>query len=341
MRQSDDVACVLNRTVAVVERQGRHMARLLDELLDISRVTHGKIELRKRVIDLCSLVRDTILANETVIRGREHHVITILGDEPLWIAADPTRLEQVLTNLLHNAVKYMEPGGTIHVSTLAEDDRVLLRVRDAGAGIAANDLPHIFDLFVQADRSLDRAQGGLGVGLTLVRHLVEMHGGSVSAHSDGTGLGSEFTVRLPLLGPPAITVAPPTVGTPAKQQRRIVIVEDNADAREMLQMLLAVEGHEVDSAEDGRDGLALIERVRPDVALIDIGLPLLNGYDVARTLRARSQGPPVLLVALTGYGQPEDRQRALAAGFDEHLIKPVNLDRLTQIMSRSPAATMR
>jgi signal transduction histidine kinase/CheY-like chemotaxis protein len=341
MRQSDGVAGVLHRTEAVIERQGRHMARLLDELLDISRVTHGKIELRKRVIDLCSLVRDTVQANETVIRGREHHVITNLGDESLWIAADPTRLEQVLTNLLHNAVKYMEPGGTIHVSTLAEDDHVLLRVRDTGAGIAAADLPHIFDLFVQADRSLDRAQGGLGVGLTLVRHLVEMHGGAVSAHSDGAGLGSEFTVRLSLLAEPAATVAPPPVRTVAKRQRRVVIVEDNADAREMLQMLLAVEGHEVDSAEDGRDGLALIERVRPDVALIDIGLPLLNGYDVARTLRARNQGPPVLLVALTGYGQPEDRQRALAAGFDEHLIKPVNLDRLTQIMSRSPAATMR
>jgi signal transduction histidine kinase/CheY-like chemotaxis protein len=341
MRQSDDVAAVLPRTEAVIERQGRHMARLLDELLDISRVTHGKIELRKRVIDLCSLVRDTVLANETVIRSREHHVITNLGDEPLWIAADPTRLEQVLTNLLNNAVKYMAPGGTIHVSALTEDERVLLRVRDTGSGITANDLPHIFDLFVQADRSLDRAQGGLGVGLTLVRHLVEMHGGSVSAHSDGAGLGSEFTVRLPLLGPPVITVAPPLVGNSAKRHRRIVIVEDNADAREMLQMLLAVEGHEVDSAEDGRDGLALIERLQPDVALIDIGLPLLNGYDVARTLRARNQGPPVLLVALTGYGQPEDRQRALAAGFDEHLIKPVNLDRLTQIMSRSPAATMR
>ena len=168
-----------------------------------------------------------------------------------------------------------------------------------------------------------------------------MHGGSVSAHSDGEGLGSEFSVQLALLDQPVATVPPPAVRAPAKRQRRIVIVEDNADAREMLQMLLSVEGHEVDSAEDGRDGLALIERVRPDVALIDIGLPLLNGYDVARTPAARCQGPPVLLVALTGYGQPEDRQRALAAGFDEHLIKPVNLDRLTQIMSRSPAATMR
>ena len=264
-----------------------------------------------------------------------------MADQPLWIAADPTRLEQVLTNLLHNAVKYMEPGGTIHVSTSADGDRALLKVRDTGAGITANDLPHIFDLFVQADRSLDRAQGGLGVGLTLVRHLVEMHGGSVTAQSDGEGLGSEFAVRLGLLGQPAEAAAPPPVGISVKRQRRIVIVEDNADAREMLQMLLSVEGHEVDSAEDGRDGLALIERLQPDVALIDIGLPLLNGYDVARTLRARSQGPPVLLVALTGYGQPEDRQRALAAGFDEHLIKPVNLDRLTQIMSRSPAATMR
>ncbi len=317
------------------------MARLLDELLDISRVTRGKIELRKRPIDLCSLARDTVLANETIIRSREHRVVTELTDQPLWIAADPTRIEQVLTNLLHNAVKYMEPGGTIHVSALAEDDRALLRVRDTGAGITANDLPHIFDLFVQADRSLDRAQGGLGVGLTLVRHLVEMHGGSVTAHSDGEGLGSEFTVRLALLGEPAVAAAPPPVDVSPRRQRRIVIVEDNADAREMLQMLLSVEGHEVDSAEDGRDGLALIERLQPDVALIDIGLPLLNGYDVARTLRARSQGPPVLLVALTGYGQPEDRQRALAAGFDEHLIKPVNLERLTQIMSRSPAATMR
>ncbi|HTU25970.1 MAG TPA: ATP-binding protein [Pirellulales bacterium] len=341
MRQSDDVARVLRRTEEVIERQGRHMARLLDELLDISRVTHGKIELRKSAIDLCSLVRDTVLANETLIRGREHQIVTELSDAPLWVDGDSTRLEQVLTNLLHNAVKYMEPGGTIHVSTRVEEDRAVLSVRDAGTGIAANDLPHVFDLFVQADRSLDRAQGGLGVGLTLVRHLVEMHGGSVSARSEGAGLGSEFTVELLRVAQPAVPTATRELRVTTKRRRRVVIVEDNADAREMLQMLLAVEGHDVDSAEDGRDGLALIERVRPDVALIDIGLPLLNGYDVARKLRARSQGAPVLLVALTGYGQPEDRQRALAAGFDEHLIKPVNLDDLTQIMSRSPAATMR
>jgi signal transduction histidine kinase/ActR/RegA family two-component response regulator len=340
MRQSGDVTRVLPRTAAVIERQGRHMAGLLDELLDISRVTHGKIELRKRVIDLTALVRDTVVANEPVIRGREHRVITDLVDEPLWIAADPIRLEQVLTNLLHNAVKYMEPGGTIYVSTLVEDDRAVLRVRDTGAGIAAADLSHIFDLFVQADRSLDRAQGGLGIGLTLVRHLVEMHGGSVVAQSEGEGRGSEFTVRL-TRSQSVQPAVPRSVDMPIKRQRRVVIVEDNADAREMLQMLLVVEGHQVDSAEDGRNGLALIERLKPDVALIDIGLPLLNGYDVARTLRSRSEGPPVLLVALTGYGQPEDRQRALAAGFDEHLIKPVNLDRLTQIMSRAPAATLR
>ncbi len=304
-------------------------------------MSHGEIELRSDVaVDLSALVRETVAANEPVVRGREHRVITDLVDEPLWIAADPMRLEQVLTNLLHNAIKYMEPGGTINVSTLIEDDRAVLRVRDTGAGIAAADLSHIFDLFVQADRSLDRAQGGLGIGLTLVRHLVEMHGGSVVAHSEGEGRGSEFTVRLTRTQS-VQPVVPRSVDMPIKRQRRVVIVEDNADAREMLQMLLVVEGHEVDSAEDGRNGLALIERLQPDVALIDIGLPLLNGYDVARTLRSRSQGPPVLLVALTGYGQPEDRQRALAAGFDEHLIKPVNLDRLTQIMSRAPAATMR
>ena len=268
-----------------------------------------------------------------MIRSREHRVVTELTDEPLWVAADPIRLEQVLTNLLHNAVKYMEPGGTVQVATSSEDEQAVLHVRDSGAGITAADLPHIFDLFVQADRSLDRAQGGLGIGLTLVRHLVEMHGGSVTAQSEGEGRGSEFTVRLARSQVAGSTVPTPS-SAPRKRQRRVVIVEDNADAREMLQMLLSVEGHEVDIAEDGRNGLALIERLKPDIALIDIGLPLLNGYDVARTLRARCQGPPVLLVALTGYGQPEDRQRALAAGFDEHLIKPVNLDRLTQIMSR-------
>ena len=196
MQQSDEVSAILPRTAAVIERQGRHMARLLDELLDISRVTHGKIELRKRVIDLSALARDTVAANDPLIRSREHRVVTELTDEPLWVAADPIRLEQVLTNLLHNAVKYMEPGGTVQVATSSEDEQAVLHVRDSGAGITAADLPHIFDLFVQADRSLDRAQGGLGIGLTLVRHLVEMHGGSVTAQSEGEGRGSEFTVRL-------------------------------------------------------------------------------------------------------------------------------------------------
>ncbi len=340
LRQSDDVAAILSRAEAVIERQGRHMARLLDDLLDISRVTHGKIELRKRPIDLSALARETVAANEAVIRDREHRVVTELDKEPVWVAADPIRLAQVLTNLLHNAVKYMEPGGTIYVKTAVDGDRALLGVRDTGAGIPPVDLPQSFDLFMQADRSLDRAQGGLGIGLTLVRHLVEMHGGTVVAQSEGEGRGSEFTVRLDR-SHPVVPTAPLPAEVSSKRQRRVVIVEDNADAREMLQMLLAVEGHEVDIAEDGRDGLALIERLQPDIALIDIGLPLLNGYDVARSLRARCQGPPVLLVALTGYGQPEDRQRALAAGFDEHLIKPVSLDRLTQIMSRAPAATIR
>jgi signal transduction histidine kinase len=334
MRQSADDARLLTRAEEVIERQGRHMARQLDELLDISRVTHGKIELRKDVVDLRELVHRSLDACQAFISVRQHRVTTNLAEQPLWVLVDAMRLDQVLTNLLSNAAKYMEPGGMIAISAHEESDGLVLRVRDTGSGIAAGDLPHIFDLFVQADRSLDRTQGGLGIGLTLVRHLVEMHGGSVSAASAGEGSGSEFTVRLPAAAAAEPRLVP-TVPPVAQRSRRIVLVEDNADARDMLQMLLSVEGHQVDIAEDGRQGLAMIQHVQPEIALVDIGLPLMNGYEIARTLKADSGRRP-MLVALTGYGQPEDRQRALEAGFDEHLIKPVDLDMLSKILARIP-----
>ena len=278
-------------TEAVIERQGRHMARLLDELLDISRVTHGKIELRKRPIDLCSLVRDTVAANETVIRGREHHVVTDLADEPLWVAADPIRLEQVLTNLLHNAVKYMEPGGTIHVSTLAEDDlRAATRARHRRRHLRRRPAAHLRS--VRAGRPLARS------GPRRVGHRLDAACATwskcMAAPSPPRATAKDWAANSPCgcrcSSQPAAVRRRRSRPYRAKRQRRIVIVEDNADAREMLQMLLAVEGHEVDIAEDGRDGLALIERLQPDVALIDIGLPLLNGYDVARTSACAQPG---------------------------------------------------
>ncbi len=337
MRQSAEDRQILCRAEEVIERQGRHMARLMDELLDISRLTHGKIELRRSVLDLRELIQEAVDACRALTASRQHRIVLELPADPLWASVDPTRLDQVLTNLLHNAAKYMGPGGTIHVSACVELGGIVLRVCDTGAGISAADLPHIFDLFVQADRSLDRAQGGLGIGLTLVRHVVELHGGSVTANSAGEGCGSEFTVRLAAAAPNPGRVKPVPAAA-ARRPLRVVIVEDNVDARDMLQMLLSVEGHEVDIAEDGRQGLALIQRVQPQVALIDIGLPLMNGYELARALRSDPGGQLPMLVALTGYGQLEDRQRALAAGFDEHLIKPVDLDALCKLIAQAPAA---
>ena len=315
------------RASDVIGRQVQHLARIVDDLLDVSRVVAGKVVLRLQPVDLAEIVRRVATLHGGPAGAR--HVISV-HTTPTWVSADPTRLEQVLTNLLANSVKYTPPGGEITVSVRRDGNQAVLAVRDTGVGIRPELLPRVFELFVQGDRSLERSAGGLGIGLTLVRQLVELHGGTVEASSPGAGRGSTFTVRLPVFAAPpdADDAARPATPAPA---RRVLVVEDNDDAREMLRNLLHLFGHEVHEACDGASGIEQARRVRPDAALIDIGLPGIDGYEVARRIRA--DVPGARLVALTGYGQPEDRERALAAGFDVHLVKPVDPEQLQRLLA--------
>jgi two-component system, sensor histidine kinase len=322
---------LVQRVREVVERQVRHQARLLDDLLDVSRITRGKIELRTVRTDLAAVVADAVETTRTLIEARRHSIAVHLPEQPVCLDADPTRLGQVLANLLSNAAKYTEPGGRITVSVAAEDGEAVMRVRDTGHGIPAEMQPHVFDLFTQVEPSLARSQGGLGIGLTLVRSLVEMHGGRVEVSSEGPGKGSEFTVRLPMQAP-VEEVAPSSSHPRPTPSRHILVVEDNPDAREMLRVSLELEGHRVEAAEDGLRGVETALLSRPEVALVDIGLPGLNGYEVATRLRA-ALGRSIALIALTGYGQPEDRERTRRAGFDAHLVKPVDPDTLTRLLA--------
>jgi signal transduction histidine kinase/ActR/RegA family two-component response regulator len=325
----------------IIRRQNEHLARLVDDLLDVARITSGKISLQCRPIDFADAARRAVKATELSARAQEHELVISLPAQPILVHADPVRIEQVINNLLTNAIKYTPPGGHVEVAVRGEEEQAILRVRDNGIGIRRELLTCIFDLFTQAEPALDRSKGGLGIGLTLVRALVEMHQGRVDVHSAGPNRGSEFTVTLPLLRGGAISAAPvnarPGAGIaaangPVAQRRRILIIEDQPDARRVLQRLLEIWGHDVDAAEDGIRGIDLAARHPPDVAFIDVGLPGLDGYEVARRLRA-SLGERVHLVALTGYGQPEDRDRAYDAGFDLHLIKPVDRDQLQHALA--------
>ena len=318
------------RARAVINRQVQHLARLVEDLLDVSRVTSGKVVLVRQPTDLADLAASTLATWRAAARFARHDVA--LEVSPAWVDADPTRLEQVLGNLLANALKYTPSGGAIRVRVRAEGDGALLEVEDTGAGIPPELLGKVFDLFVQGERTLDRAQGGLGIGLTLTRALVEMHGGTVEARSAGAGRGATFTIRLPripALASPARAAAAPAAHAP----RRILVVEDNEDAREMLRAQLVRDGHEVHAAADGPAGLELAAAVRPDVVLIDVGLPGLDGYEVARRIRAAAWGRSMRLVALTGYGQADDRRQALEAGCDAHVTKPVLPDRLAEVIA--------
>ena len=325
----------------ILGRQSGHLGRLLDDLLDVSRLTLGKIDLQRRPMDLYRAAQD-------VLSGFDHegrlarHDVSVVG-EAAWILADPTRLEQVIRNLLDNALKYTPPGGRISAIVATEGPDAVLRVRDTGIGIPPDTLPRIFDLFVQQPRTLDRAGGGLGLGLTVVKRLVELHGGTVAASSDGTDRGSEFVVTFPAV--PAGTDHPSVkpAGRPDERQGaqrcRVAIVEDYADAREALEMVLRFDGHEVRTASDGPSGLELILAAHPHVAFIDIGLPGLTGYEIARRIRQAAAGTDYFLVAITGYGQSFDRTQALEAGFDDHLVKPVDPGDLARVMARaSPGA---
>jgi PAS domain S-box-containing protein len=315
---------------AIVARQSRHLSRMVDDLLDVSRVISGKIVLQRHPVDLREIV-DGCVATLRHAGRTGAHALTVAGGS-VFVEGDATRLEQVVSNLLDNALKYTAVGGDVAVTLGAEDREAVLRVRDSGIGITPDMLPYVFDVFVQGHRSLDRPEGGLGLGLPLVRRLVELHGGTVGVSSAGPGRGSEFEVRLPrLIAAPAPTpaAAPAAPG----RARRVALVEDHADARAGLRALLELWGHQVEEAEDGERGLELLRTWSADVALIDLGLPGLDGYALARAARADAAARPILLVALTGYGQPEDRRRVEAAGFDAHLVKPVDPDALQRLLA--------
>ena len=329
IRRHPDNSDVVQRAREVVERQVRHQAQLLDDLLDVSRITRGLIKLRKGAIDARSAIAAAVEATRPVIDARSHTLTVVLPDEPLRLEADPTRLTQMVTNLLDNAAKYTNPGGHIEVSARHEGDQVVVRVRDTGIGIPLDMQTQIFDLFTQGDVPIARPLGGLGLGLSLVRSLTELHGGTINVSSDGPGRGSEFTIRLPA---GKVDGRNGTEIASAGAARHVLVIEDNADAREMLRIALELDGHRVETAADGTSGVETALRTTPDLVLVDIGLPGLDGYAVARRLRA-ALGHRVTLVALTGYGQSEDRRRTSEAGFDAHLVKPVDPDVLSRALA--------
>jgi PAS domain S-box-containing protein len=316
----------------VIDRQVKHLARLVDDLLDVSRITRGKIQLRPQPVDLATLIRSATAAVQPLFDERKHDLRVQIEPGSIALDADPTRLEQVLVNLLTNAAKYTEPGGRIEMTARRQSGRVLIQIRDNGIGIAPELIPRVFELFSQGDRTLARSEGGLGIGLTMVAKLVEMHGGTVTVASEGPGRGSTFTVELParVTESPSADAAPAATKEPART--RILIVDDNADLTQSLARLLRLLGHEVETAYDGPAGVEAARAFRPQFILLDIGLPSLDGYQVVGQLRRDATTKQATIIAITGYGQEEDRQRALAAGFDHHLAKPVDHNTLISLL---------
>jgi signal transduction histidine kinase len=323
----------------VIARQLASLTRLVDDLLDVSRITRGKITLAREPLEVTSLITRALETIEPLIQERGHTVTLEMPPERLRVDGDATRLTQALGNVLGNAAKYTDRGGRIALNCERVGSEVEIRVRDNGIGIPADLLPRIFDLFTQLDRRSDHSISGLGIGLALVRRLVEMHGGSVSAVSSGAGTGSEFLIRLPLLleaTRSAEPCSPAAAGEAPTVPRRILLADDNPDALESLALLLRLKGHEVFSAANGALALETAVRHMPEVALLDIGMPLLDGYEVARRIRAQEWGKAVTLVALTGWGQESDRRRSQEAGFDTHLVKPLDLDKLSALLAQLP-----
>jgi signal transduction histidine kinase len=327
----------------VVERQVKHLTRLVDDLLDVSRITRGNINLSREAVAVTTIVSRAIETIAPLIAEQRHALTVDVAEETLEVEGDLTRLTQVLGNLLNNAAKYTDPGGDIRLTARRASTDVEIRVRDNGIGIPPELLPRLFQLFTQVDGAAHRAQGGLGIGLALVRQLVQMHGGSVTAYSQGTGKGSEFLIRLPLRLK-SYREVPVTVGgesaPPAndvKKGHRILLADDNRDALDSLATLLQCDGHEVHTAADGAEALEVAAGCHPDVVLLDIGMPKLDGYEVARRIRAEPWGKRTVLIALTGWGQDEDRRRSREVGFDSHLVKPLDPEALSKLLARLPA----
>jgi signal transduction histidine kinase len=325
-------------SLKVIEDQVKQMTRMVDDLLDVSRITRGKVDLQKELVELVWVVDLAVEASQPLIEDCHHHLTVVLPPHPVLVEVDPARMAQVLSNLLNNAAKYTEEAGEISLTAELCGREVAIRVRDNGIGIPPELLPQVFDMFTQADQTLSRSRGGLGIGLTLVRSLVEMHHGQVSVHSDGPGRGSEFTVRLPVAAEASVATdgRRPVIepAEPRFPRRRILVVDDNQSHASSLGVLLRTMGQDVDEAYDGLTALERARRYRPDLILLDIGLPGMDGYEVARACRQDPDLARTMLVAMTGYGKQEDRRRSQQAGFNVHLVKPVSLEDLRLLLSQ-------
>jgi CheY-like chemotaxis protein/nitrogen-specific signal transduction histidine kinase len=334
LRQMRTTDPIIEQAGNIIDRQVGAMVRLVDDLLDISRITKGKLRLTKEETELRVVVNHAAETARPFMDARRHDFSISLPTEPIWVEADPARMEQVVVNLLNNAAKYTDTGGLIRMTVNREGDEAVIRVRDNGAGIAPELLPHVFELFTQVDGSLGRSYGGLGIGLALARNLVEMHEGRLQASSGGLGKGCEFTIKLPVLLDHAVHVAKTDL-SPAElvgRSLRVLVVEDNVDAADSLSLLLRLHGHEVQLARTGPTALEMAAAARPDVVLLDIGLPGMDGYQVAKLLRERPEFEKVTMCALTGYTPSEaDRQRQQETGFDHYYVKPVDLSHLLEL----------
>lgn len=318
-----------------MDRQLTQMVRLVDDLMDLSRISRGQIELRREPVLLAAVLTSAVASSSPLIEKMGHELTITHPDQPVFVDADATRLAQVFMNLLNNAAKYSEPRGHIQGHIDIQENEVLVKVKDSGIGIAAEQLPRVFEMFTQVDRSLERSQGGLGIGLTLAKRLVEMHAGKIEVESAGLGRGSEFIVRLPLVIESSRTESTRTEEDfeAMKSSLRVLIVDDNRDAADSLSEILTIMGHSTRTAYDGQHGVTLAEAYRPDLILLDIGLPKLNGYEACRLVRDQPWGKSIMLIAVTGWGQDTDRRRSHKAGFDHHLVKPVEPAILIKLMA--------
>jgi PAS domain S-box-containing protein len=325
---------IVQNATMILDRQVKQMTCMVDDLLDAARIATAKVKLNRELVDACVTVQRAVDTARPIIEEHEHQLKVTLPKEPMWLQADPTRLEQIIVNLLINAAKYTEEGGRISVAAERQEGKVAVSVRDTGIGISPEMLPHVFDLFSQDETSLHLKQSGLGVGLNVARGLVEMHGGTIEAHSEGQRKGSEFVVRLPLLADrPTERVTSRESARPPVRSLRVLVVDDNRDSADSLAMLLRLSGHEVRAEYSGAAALQVAATYQPEVVLLDIGMPVMDGMEVAARLRQRLDRSKVVLVALTGYGQEADRQRTQEAGFAYHIVKPVDFQQLQELLT--------
>lgn len=334
LAQGNPLACA--RATDMIERQTVHLVRLVDDLLDLSRVNSGKIELRREPVELAAVIHQALETCSTMTESAGQTLAVELPSEAIFLDADPVRLAQVVSNLLNNACKFAGQGGRINLTVSLHDQHVVISVKDSGIGIAPDKLLFIFEMFSQVDQTLERAQSGLGIGLTLAKRLVELHGGSIEGFSEGQGKGSEFVVRLPITLDQVMPVAEVAAINQTNTRNRILIVDDNRDSAESLAEVLSLTGNEIFLAHDGEAAVAVAEAQRPDAILLDIGLPKLNGFNACRRIRENSWAENILIIALTGWGQEDDRRKSADAGFDNHLVKPVNLTELMNLLAGLP-----